>query len=73
MSVRTIRQHLDGARETLEGLREMFSKQYWYAHPEMEGANVICHLCGFIGSKHIGSPNGYLCPVQPQSSGEKKP
>ena len=72
MSVRAMLQNLDGAKVALEELREIFSKQYWYAHPEMEGADVICHLCGFIGRKHIGTPNGYLCPEQPHSSGEGK-
>lgn len=68
MSVRSMRQNLDGAKNALVELRDAFSKQYWYAHPQKQGADVICYLCGFVGQKHIESPNGYLCPVQPSAS-----
>lgn len=68
MSVRTMRQNLDEAYDTLLELRHAFTKQYWYCHPMNEGADVSCYLCGRPGKEHIESKHGYLCPAQPQEA-----
>jgi len=58
-------ERLNAARDVLRELQEALKKQYWYAHPMAEGAEVNCYLCGRKGKEHIDSKNGYLCPVQP--------
>lgn len=57
--------------DSLLDLKNRFSRNYWYCHPQTEGRYARCDICNHLGHEHQESENGFLCPIQPPIDPEK--